>query len=89
MAQEQEHNKPCNQISARRCRFVVSFGLFFCLESFMSRIPQEINKLQRELAEIDVDIRRADKRGNTLKKENLLWKKGQMLDILTELRYYC
>jgi len=55
----------------------------------MSRIPQEINKLQRELAEIDVDIRRADKRGNTMKKENLLWKKGQMLDILTELRYHC
>ena len=88
MAEELEHKCHVNQIPPGSALIGVP-GLFFYLESPMSRIPQAANKLVRDINEIDVDIRKAIKRGDTQKREDLTWKKGQMLDILTELRYHC
>lgn len=49
-------------------------------------IPAQINSLSRDIRELDYAIRRCEKRGNTLKAEDLKTKKTYMLDQLEDLR---
>ena len=54
----------------------------------MSYIPQEINRLRRDINEIDYAIVRARKNGNIVKADNLTWKKGYMTEAMEELKDY-
>ena len=53
----------------------------------MSYIPQQVNRLQRDIRELEYEIQRANKRGNTVKAENLTWKKGYMMEMLSDLKW--
>lgn len=60
-------------------------SLFYFWELTMSYIPQQINALRRDINEIDYAIIRARKAGNTVKADNLMWKKSYMTDMLSDL----
>lgn len=51
----------------------------------MSYIPQQINRLRRDINELDYAIIRARKNGNIVKADNLTWKKGYMTEMLSDL----
>ena len=63
----------------------LTFGGASFLETIMSLLPQQKNNLQRDIRQLDIAIRKATKRNNTVKADDLTWKRGYMVEMLADV----